>query len=282
MEILLIIENVIVKLNEGKDSQTAAIEGTQEVVVPVLASVGTNLVVFTPIAFMGGIVGKFMMQFGMTVVFATIFSLIASLSLTPMLCSLLFAGGYRDDEKNAFARFIDRTLNWMLDEYRKVFDFIFRAPFLWFLVMMVLILSSYRLAGFLGNEFTPNYDKNQVVIGMTLPQGTIIEVTEDRVKEVEKIAKQIPEVVNIYSKLGSNGMENATVELELTPSGERLKPDTAIIQELIPKLASVPDVEFGLSRGATKGSSGADIQINIYGYIGLNLSAPQSKCPWYV
>ena len=262
---IVIIENVIVKLNEGKDSQTAAIEGTQEVVVPVIASVCTNLVVFTPIAFMGGIVGKFMMQFGLTVVFATIFSLIASLSLTPMLCSLLFAGGYKDNEKSAFARWIDSIIEWMLKEYRKVFDLIFKIPVIWFFLIMGLIFWSYGLAKHLGNEFTPDYDKNQIFIQMTLPQGTIIEVTEDRVKDVEKIAKNIPEVVNIYSKLGSKGMENAVVELELAPSSERQKADTDIIQELIPSLAKVPDVEFGLSRGVTKGGSSADIQINIYG-----------------
>ena len=263
---IVIIENVFVKLNEGKDSQTAAIEGTQEVVIPVLASVGTNLVVFTPIAFMGGIVGKFMIQFGLTVVFATIFSLIASLSLTPMLCGLLFKGGFDESRKSKFARMIDQCLAWLLQEYRKIFDLIFKFPFIWFIIVMIGIFSSYGLVKYLGNEFTPKYDMDQVGINMNLSQGTVIEVTEDRVKQVEKIAKQIPEVKNIYSRLGSNGMETANIELELVSSKSRTKSDLDIIQELIPKLALVPGVEFELARGETKGGAGKDIQINIYGH----------------
>lgn len=263
---IVIIENVFVKLNEGKDSQTAAIEGTQEVVIPVLASVGTNLVVFTPIAFMGGIVGKFMIQFGLTVVFATIFSLIASLSLTPMLCGLLFKGGFDESRKSKFARMIDQCLAWLLQEYRKIFDLIFKFPFIWFTIVMIGIFSSYGLVKYLGNEFTPKYDMDQVGINMNLSQGTVIEVTEDRVKQVEKIAKQIPEVKNIYSRLGSNGMETANIELELVSSKSRTKSDLDIIQELIPKLALVPGVEFELARGETKGGAGKDIQINIYGH----------------
>jgi len=262
---IVIIENVIVHLNMGKDSQTAAIEGTREVVVPVIASVGTNLVVFTPIAFMGGIVGKFMLEFGMTVVFATIFSLIASLSLTPMLCGLLFSGGYSEDQKSSFAKSIDRVQAWVLSQYRIIFDVMFKYPLIWLVVMLIIIISSFKLAGQLGNEFTPDYDKNKVVVEMTLPPGQVIEVTEDRVKRVEAIAKSIPEVINIYSKLGASGTETATVELELRPLKQRKKSDLDIIQEIIPKLAMVPDVQFGLNRGDSKGGATPDIEVNIYG-----------------
>lgn len=85
---IVIIENIIVYLDRGKSPTEAAIEGTREVIVPVLAAAGTNIVVFVPIAFMGGIVGQFMKQFGLTVVYATIFSILGSFALTPMLCAL--------------------------------------------------------------------------------------------------------------------------------------------------------------------------------------------------
>jgi len=77
---IVIIESVLAHLEKGKTAMDAAIDGTKEVANAVIASAGTNLVVFTPIAFMGGIVGQFFRSFGLTVVFATIFSLIASIS----------------------------------------------------------------------------------------------------------------------------------------------------------------------------------------------------------
>ncbi len=75
---IVIVENVLVHLDKGKDSITAAIDATKEVSVAVMAATGTNLVVFMPIAMMGEIIGMFMRSFGLTVVYATIFSLIAS------------------------------------------------------------------------------------------------------------------------------------------------------------------------------------------------------------
>jgi len=76
---IIIVENVLVHLNRGDNPQAAAISGTKEVASAIFASTGTNLVVFTPIASMGGIIGQFMQSFGLTVIYVTLFSLVASL-----------------------------------------------------------------------------------------------------------------------------------------------------------------------------------------------------------
>ena len=82
---IILIEAALQEMRAGKDSETAAIDGTKNVAVSVLAGVGTNVVVFLPLAFMGGIVGKFMIQFGLTVVYLTLLSLMFSFTLTPMM-----------------------------------------------------------------------------------------------------------------------------------------------------------------------------------------------------
>ena len=79
---IILIESALQEMRAGKDSETAAIDGTKKVAVSVLAGVGTNVVVFLPLAFMGGIVGKFMIQFGLTVVYLTMLSLVFSFTLT--------------------------------------------------------------------------------------------------------------------------------------------------------------------------------------------------------
>lgn len=262
---IVIIERVTLHLDQGKTSEEAAIVGTQEVVVPILASVGTNLVVFSPIAFMGGIVGKFMLEFGITVVIATLFSVVASFSLTPMLCGALLKPSTGTSRKFFLARGVDWLLDQFLLGYRRIYDLIFRFPVPWLVIIIAAIIATFRLAGYLGSEFTPDYDKDRVIVEMTLPQGARVNWTEDRVAQVEQIALARPEVSDAFSVIGINGQENAFVVLKLKPKDQRKKADTEIIQDLIPLLAEIPSTEFMLTRGGTGGSAGPDIQINVTG-----------------
>lgn len=261
---IVIIENVDVKLKAGLSPKEAAIEGTEEVVVPLIGSVGSNLVVFLPIAFMGGIVGKYMIQFGLTVVFATIYSLIISLTLTPMLCGAWMKsreGGKESGLQHLISQVIDK-----INDYIKViFDIMFARPLFWLLGTIALIVSYYAVFPLIGNEFTSDYDKDLVSITVTLPTGSRIETTLDRVVRIEEIVKQIPEVKTYTSKIGVSGVEVAVVDLNLSSSLERKKSDVDIIQELIPKLSTIPDVEITLSRSQSSGAMTGDIQFSVYG-----------------
>lgn len=87
---IVVLENIIRHIQMGEDAATAAERGTREIALAVAASTLTNIVVFTPIAFMGGIIGQFFLQFGLAVTFATIFSLLVSFTLTPMLSAKFF------------------------------------------------------------------------------------------------------------------------------------------------------------------------------------------------
>lgn len=87
---IVVLESIIRHLERGETAATASNRGTAEIAVAVAASTLTNIVVFTPLAFMGGIVGQFFLQFGVTAVFATLYSLLTSYTLTPMLASLLY------------------------------------------------------------------------------------------------------------------------------------------------------------------------------------------------
>ncbi|MFC1557850.1 efflux RND transporter permease subunit [candidate division KSB1 bacterium] len=86
---IVVLENIFRHINLGEDAKTASERGTSEIAVAVAASTLTNIVVFTPIAFMGGIVGQFFIQFGLTVAFSTIFSLLVSFTMTPMLAAIV-------------------------------------------------------------------------------------------------------------------------------------------------------------------------------------------------
>ncbi len=264
---IVIIESVISHIEKGKDSITAAIDGTKEVLVAVVASAGTNLVVFTPIAFMGGIVGQFMRQFGLTVVFATIFSIIASFSLTPMLCSV-FLKNY-DPKKSKRANFLVSTVNKFVargvKEYKILFDLIFRYPKITLLFSLIIFIGSFSLVKYVGNDFMPKHDEDKVAIDLTLPQGTTLNKTISVVKTIENIVKEIPEVTSYVSSIGQNGAENANMIINLLPLKKRTKSDQDIINLLIEKTAIIPDAEINFKRGSDKGGMGGDVSIEVFG-----------------
>ncbi|MFW5887722.1 MAG: efflux RND transporter permease subunit, partial [Bacteriovoracia bacterium] len=262
---IVIIEAVINKMNEGMDSVSAAIKGTKEVTVAVLASVGTNLVVFTPIAFMGGIVGQFMNQFGLTVVYATLFSLIASFSLTPMLCGLLLKNYKQDAKKNFLVRGVDKLITLAINEYKRLFNLIFRFPKTTILFCLAILAYSISIAPYLENEFRSEYDKDRIGINMILPQGTVIEKTLEKVKVVEKILHQKSEVKDYFSYIGNNGVENAEIRVNLISKELRKKTDVDVINDLMIKTAMISGVEITFNRGSGNSMMDADMALNVYG-----------------
>lgn len=266
---IVIIESVLVHLQMGKDPKQAAVDGTKDVVIPVLASCGTNLVVFTPIAFMGGIVGQFMYQFGLTVVYATLFSLIASFSLTPMMCGLMLKPIRPGQEvkKNILVRTTDKITNFLLKEYRVLFETMFRFPKIWILGVILSLIGTFSVAfgGYIGNEFIPTSDENRIQVNLTLPQGSTIEQTAQVSAQVEELFKEYSEVENVLSVLGENGAENGRVIVSLIPNDSRVKSDVQIIEEVTPLAAVIPGVEVEFKRGDGGGGQEADISINITG-----------------
>ena len=275
---IVIIETVVKKMEAGSDSINAAIDGTKEIFTAVLASTGTNLVVFTPIAFMDGIVGQFMKQFGLTVVYATIFSLLASFTLTPMLCAVVFRNYHPNESNNNGSFFLLRILrrllvaptNWVVDfllgEIKIVFDLIFRYPKTTILLSFLLCCSPILIISYLGNEFTAQVDQDLVRIKVEMPQGTSLLKTQQVVEQIEVEVKKIPQMTSYLSLIGEEGVENATTIINLKNREDRSKSDVEIINDLIPPLAAIPDakITFAAGEGHGPGAMG-DITINIYG-----------------
>ncbi|MFT6630429.1 MAG: HAE1 family hydrophobic/amphiphilic exporter-1 [Bacteriovoracaceae bacterium] len=263
---LLIIENSNNHLQNGKKPQDAAIDATKEVLLSVIAGAGTNLVVFTPLAFMGGIVGQFMKQFGMTVVFATIFSIIASVTLTPTLCALLL----RDPNKNKgllkkISNVVDRFLHFLLEEYRFFFNKMMNFPILSIFIGILVFSSIIYPAKRTGFEFIPKSDRNALTVTILMPDGTSIEKTERVVKKVENELYKIKEAKNILSNLGYDGEESAKITLDLIDNSLRNRTTKDLIEYLLPKIALIPEAEITLESTQRSTDNSGDITIDIRG-----------------
>ncbi|MFA5362409.1 MAG: efflux RND transporter permease subunit [Candidatus Omnitrophota bacterium] len=277
---IVIIENVMVHLERSNDPVKAAIDGTKEVVIPVIAATGTNLVVFMPLSMMGGIVGVFMKSFGLTVVYATLFSLLASFCLTPMMCAAILRP--KTETKPGTGRHnlfldvvltplhwirkgIDAGMDFLKKEYRHIFELIFRYPKTTIAAVILLFFGSLMLVPYIENDFTPKYDENQFTINMVLPQGSTIDRTLEVCRLVEGYLEKIPEKKSYLTKIGKNGVENAAITFDLVPLKDRKRKDTDIIDELTKFISAIPDVEVSYDRGMSAESGTGDVAIDLYG-----------------
>ena len=120
---IILIESALQEMSAGKDPESAAIDGTKKVAVSVLAGVGTNVVVFLPLAFMSGIAGQFMNQFGLTVVYLTLLSLLFSFTLTPMMIAkFLRLTGNRKSKKTQNVKTVRATVVESKEDSKKAKD----------------------------------------------------------------------------------------------------------------------------------------------------------------
>jgi HAE1 family hydrophobic/amphiphilic exporter-1 len=274
---IVVLENIIRYLDMGRPADEAAIEGTTEIALAVVASTLTNIVVFTPIAFMSGIVGRFFYQFGLTVVFATLFSLLVSFTLTPLLASKLFRGytprGEGETKKRRlgflgrFERGWESFYGALEDLYRTSLQraITHRARVI-VTVTVVLILSVFLLR-FVGGEFMPVMDEGFITISVEMPPGSNLHETDRVLAQIEKILNEMPETVSILASVGGPnlGVEDGTIILKVVPKKERAMGIQALANSLSPKLSAIPDATIRLSLSGEGEESGSDIQLNLTG-----------------
>lgn len=256
---IILIEAALQEMRSGKTAEDAAIDGTKRVAVSVLAGVGTNVVVFLPLAFMGGIVGMFMMQFGMTVVYLTLLSLVFSFTLTPMMIAkILRLVKVRQTVKVAKKE----KKSWL----NKWFAFQYKHSGRVILIAVGVLVASMFLIRFTGNEFSPATDANEINITARAPMGATYEKSQAIAEKIENVLKEVPEIKSTSVKIGDRGMQNIAVKIKLVDRSSRRKSDKKIARELLPLLSQIADAEIQIRAGEGVSSAiSADIVLNIYG-----------------
>jgi len=283
---LLVLENIDRHIALGEDPVTAAEKGASEIAIAVTASALTNIVVFTPIAYMEGIVGQFFKQFGLTVVFATVISLFISFTLTPMLASKFlgrrkstgegrFTGLAQHPSIVRYRRFAGGFFAKFEETFKKIND-AFGTALLWSLsngkkivfVSVGLFFFSFVLLSMVGGEFTPYSDQGYVSISVTMPAQSTIEETEDVVNKIYTIVKTHPEVASIFTTVGgeTEGVNEGELILKLVPLSERDMVANDFANALRPELASIPSAKLVIVETSASGlGSDSDIVVDVSG-----------------
>lgn len=259
---IILIESALQEMRAGKDPETAAIDGTKKVAVSVLAGVGTNVVVFLPLAFMGGIAGQFMLQFGLTVVYLTLLSLLFSFTLTPMMIAkfLRLTNNKKSSKKK-------ENVSLEKSKLYKWYDFQHSHPWKVIGLAVAVLLGSAMLMQFVGNEFAPSTDTNEINITARAPMGATFEKSESIAKQIEEVLHDFKEVKSTSVKIGERGLQNISVKVELLDRDVRGISDKKLAQEMLPKLSEIPDAEIQIKAGQaiSSAASNSDIVLNIYG-----------------
>jgi multidrug efflux pump len=243
---IVVLENVYRHMEMGKSRLRAAFDGSKEIGFAVLATTITLVAVFVPVSFLTGTVGRLFSEFGLSVAVAVLISGFVALTLTPMLCSRILKPAH-DQSQGKLAKNIDRFLDGVNSQFSKSLR--------WFLghrgvalgaagVLLLLIGGLFML---LPRELVPTEDRG-VAFGIVIaPEGSTLEYTDSYMRQVESILLPLPERKGLFTAtgLGFGGpgqVTNGFLFLGLKPRAERHKSQQQLVQELFPRLISIPGV----------------------------------------
>ncbi|KFA90914.1 efflux RND transporter permease subunit [Archangium violaceum] len=231
---VVVREAITHRLENGEDPVSAASNGTKDVGLAVLATTFALVAVFVPVAFMPGMVGQFLQQFGITISVAVLISLFISFTLDPMLSARLAkqrqAGEHH--QENAVASAIRRFLDGSERVYSNILRWVLDHKWLTTGITVLVMVASFGAASRLGMEFISAEDRSQFIVQLILPDASSLDQTATRVAEAEKVLKGMPEVTDIYSIVGDNGDVNkARLRVIVTNKQSRQRGIQAIKEE---------------------------------------------------
>lgn len=278
---IVVLESIYRHLDEGKAPGEAAEVGTTEVAVAVAASALTNVVVFTPIAFMQGIMGQFFISFGLTVVFATLVSVLISFTLAPMLAAKLLRTYETKLEEtegmlSAFWRAFDRGYDSLQRDYRAALHWVLATPGHGWLVItgtgVLVFLALAVQVAFVGGEFMPEQDEGLALITLELPPGTPPDRTSQVAARAESLLADIPEITSTLTQIGGQSRsfgggsvsEVNVAQIQVTVESEL--PTTELIPQFRERMAEIPDADVTVTLTQSSGpGSGAPLQVLVKG-----------------
>ena len=259
-----------------KGAREAALEGTAEIGLAVLATTLSIVAVFLPVGFMGGIIGRFFHQFGVTVAAAVLISMFVSFTLDPMLSSVWHDPEARGEHAkrgwyaNTIGRVLhqfERLVNWFSDQYQHALQWSLRHRIATLALAVATFFGGFLIpaAGLIGTEFVPQADYSETGVIFYTPVGSSLEFTESKSRQVENALRELPEVRDLYTTINTGtaqGKNYATVYARLVPRAERKRSTKELNQPLRDMLAGIPGITV-THVGALDGVGGDNKQIRL-------------------
>lgn len=282
---IVVLENVTTHIERGSAPKQAAVHGTNEVSVSVIASTLTLIAVFLPLTLVTGMTGALFRQLGWMVTIMMIISTVCALSLTPMLCSQLLR---KDNKHGKFYQIFFSPINKGLDSFDRGYGHLLHKVLshktVTILICLGIFIGSIFLLKKVGTEFFPTADDGRLGVKLEMPIGTRVEISQEATARLSQLwSEKYPEIIkinyttgqassdNIFGSLSDNGSHIVSMNIRLSDPGERERGIAEIaammrddIKNMFPEFKKY-QVNVGGSRGGAMGGQ-STIDYEIYGY----------------
>ncbi|RVT79671.1 efflux RND transporter permease subunit [Flavobacterium sufflavum] len=275
---IVVLENIYRHMEMGKDKVEASLKGRNEIGFTAMAITLVDVVVFVPLSFAGGLIGNILREFALVVVFSTLMSLFVSFTLTPLLASkwgkleVLNKNTFMGRLNIGFEAFLDRLkesygriLIWSLGHKRWILGGVF-----------VLMIGSFTLLGkgFIGSSFSGNGDRGEFTLQLETSPQTPLYLTNQRVKKVEQLLLSQPEVVKVFTNVGtqsgstggsSSSSNVAELAVTLVDKEEREISTEDFGAKIRNESANIPGIKVSIMPTTIAGTISLPIQIAVKG-----------------
>ena len=261
---IVVRENIVRHVQMGKSAYQASLDGTQEIGLAVFATTMSIVAVFLPIGFMGGIIGKFFHEFGITIVAAVMISMFVSFTLDPMMSSIwhdpsINAHGRAGPPVTLYDKTIGRVTAWfdrasesMAESYQVILRWSLQHKLATVLLAVGVFITSILMVPLLGTEFVPKADYSETSLNFHTPVGSSLEATEAKARQVEAIIREFPEVRYTLTTINTGSAQGkmyANIYIRLTDRKNRtvdVNAMSVILRDRLRTVAGINVTHVGL------------------------------------
>lgn len=258
---IVVRENIFRHTEMTKTAKHAAIDGTKEVLLAVIATTLTVVAVFGPIGFLHGVVGCFFKEFGLTVCFAMIISLFDALTIAPMLSAYI---GLRGKKQNS--NIISRSQIKLEKVYISILNWVLKYPITIMVMALLIFIASIFAAKYVPKTFVPPQDTGEFMVSLELPQGSNLNATDALTKRVDQVIRKNPEIATAVAIVGSKSAVNSSqIFINMVPTNKRSVNTTQFKNKIREQLHRFKNVKIVVKDVDLVGGGERPFNVNITG-----------------
>jgi multidrug efflux pump len=266
---IMVMENIFRHAEGGKSLVKAALEGTNEIAFAALAATLAVVAIFRPVVFISGVIGRFFLQFGVTLCLAVLFSYVEAVTLAPARCAQFLKTSR--EGRSRMGLYVDKSFNWLEATYAKILKRGLKRPGLILVLSLVLFLVSLGIYKLLPSEFVPSQDLSLVMVRIQTAVGSSLNETDQLLKQAEAIVAARPEVEKVFASVGGfggGGVNSGSMFVTLLPPKQRQLSQAEFSTQLRKELNALPGVRAviqDLSQSGFTAQRGFPVEFSVRG-----------------
>ncbi len=252
---IMMLENMIRHSEMGKSPKLAGLIGAEEITFSALAATIAVVAIFLPVIFIKGVIGKYFFQYGITVSTAVLLSLFEALTLTPMRYARYF---HLNDKPSKWSEKTNHFFENLSLKYKKLLQFLLGHRIKTLVIATLLAVSSFFLAKTLPSEMLPAQDQSQLLIRFKAPVGTALNVTDEKLRQAEKIIldhKEVDGAFTLVGGFGGDAVNQGNLVVALVDKNQRKLSQQELMKVFRAELKVIKGVQVNIQDTSLRGFS---------------------------